>query len=366
MGSQAGVRPRRSRRLTVAVTPAAGPAGTALLTALRDSDDVQRVLAIDTVRGPVDGVTWRLSDPAAPGVLEHLAEADAVVHLACGDDFEQALREGAAPRRARALHAAQAVITAAAAAGVPHLVVVTSAMVYGAPADGPVPIPEPAQLQGVLDDGLVGDMLEVEQVATRAVHSHPGLSVARLRPAALVGPHVDTVITRHFEAPRLLTLRDDQMAWQFCHVDDLAAAVLVVLVERLEGPMTVGSLGSLNQRTVEHVTGMRRIELPSALAFSTAERLHRLGVLPMPVTDLSYVVHPWVVGSARLRAAGWLPRYDNETCLGVLLEEVRGHRAVAARRVERREAALGAAGAAVAMVGTAAVWQQARARRRRS
>jgi hypothetical protein len=76
------------------------------------------------------------------------------------------------------------------------------------------------------------------------------------------------------------------------------------------------------------------------------------------------VVHPWVVGSATLRAAGWTARYDNETCLGVLLAEVRGRRALAARRVDRKDAAVGAAGAAVAIVGTAAVWRQARSRRR--
>ncbi len=172
-------------------------------------------------------------------------------------------------------------------------------------------------------------------------------------------------MTRHFEAPRLLVLRDDRMAWQFCHVDDLASAVALTVAERLEGPLTVGSLGAMNGRTVEQLSGMRRVELPSALAFATAERLHRVGVLPMPAADLSYVVHPWVVGSTRLRAAGWAPVFDNETCLGVLLEQVRGRRALASRRVDRVDAAVGAAGAAVAVVGTAALWRQARARRRR-
>jgi LPXTG-motif cell wall-anchored protein len=53
---------------------------------------------------------------------------------------------------------------------------------------------------------------------------------------------------------------------------------------------------------------------------------------------------------------------DNETCLGLLLEGVRGHHAVASRRLDRKDAALGAAGAAVALVGTAAI---VRRRRRR-
>ncbi|GMA88509.1 hypothetical protein GCM10025868_37590 [Angustibacter aerolatus] len=94
----------------------------------------------------------------------------------------------------------------------------------------------------------------------------------------------------------------------------------------------------------------------------TAERLHRVGVLPTPASDLSYVVHPWAVSAQRLREAGWVATYDNETCLGVLLEQVRGHHAVAARRLDRRDAALGAAGAAVALVGTAAILRRRRRR----
>lgn len=365
MGSRRGVRSRRSRGLVrVAVTNAATPTGEAVLAALAADPRVGEVRAVDSRAGRDPQASWRLADPADPGVVEHLRGVDAVVHLSPGDDLEAALRLGQ-QRRAWVLRAAQAVTTAAAAAGAEHLVVVTSAMVHGAEPGGPVPVPEDAPLQTRPDDGVVGDLLEVEAVAARARTAHPGLLVTCVRPAALVGPGVDTVVTRHFEAPRLLVLRDDAMAWQFCHVDDLASAVALAVVERLEGPLTVGSPGSMNTRTVEQLSGMRRVELPSTLAFATAERLHRVGVLPMPAADLSYVVHPWVVGSQRLRAAGWTPLSDNETCLGVLLEQVRGRRALASRRVDRVDAAVGAASAAVAVVGTAALWRQARARRRR-
>ena len=105
------------------------------------------------------------------------------------------------------------------------------------------------------------------------------------------------------------------------------------------------------------------MELPPALAYGTAERLHRARVLPSPVADLALVVHPWVIGSQRLTAAGWQPEYGADACLARLLDQVRGRHAVAGVRVERREAALGAAGAAVAIVGTAALLRQARARR---
>jgi len=376
VGSSDGVRPGRSARgrarrgaPVVAVTGAAGPVGGRVAEALAAAPDaVRRVVGIDDRRGTVEQVQWRVVDVASPSVADKLAGVDVVVHLAGSSDLEATLATDAGRRRAREVRSAQAVLTASAAVGVSHVVVVTSAMVYGAFAGAPVPLDEDALLQAPPDAGLVGDLLEVERLVDVAGRSHPGLALSVLRPAALVGPGVDTVVTRHFEAPRLLTVRESETLWQFCHVDDLASAVVRVVRDRLTGPLTVGCESFLTQATVEQVSGMRRLELPSSLAFGTAERLHRVGVLPMPASDLAYVVHPWVVPSTRLLASGWRPDYDNETCLGVLLHGLTGRRAVAGRRVERKDAALGAAGAAVAVVGTAAVWRQARSRqaRRRS
>jgi hypothetical protein len=65
-----------------------------------------------------------------------------------------------------------------------------------------------------------------------------------------------------------------------------------------------------------------------------------------------------VVSSERLRTAGWRPAYDNVAALQALLTDV-GTRHTAGHR-----ASLGAAGAAVAMMGTAAILRQARRRRR--
>ena len=60
---------------------------------------------------------------------------------------------------------------------------------------------------------------------------------------------------------------------------------------------------------------------------------------------------------------GLMAEYDNPTALGLLLEQVSGHHAVAARRVGKRDATIGA-GAAVAVVGTAALVRIARRKRR--
>jgi nucleoside-diphosphate-sugar epimerase len=356
---RSAVRSRRSV-LTVAVTGAASPLGEAVTSALVGAAGIGRVLAVDERRGRTDGATWRLGDVTSPSVAEQLRGAHAVVHLAAPTDLEQALHDD--QRRERAVRAVQAVVTASAAVGARRVLAVTSAMVLGAAADNPVPLGDDAPVAAAPDSGIVGDLLEVEHILARTPRVHPGLAVTVLRPAALVGPGIDTVITRHFEAPRLLKLKESENAWQFCHFDDVASAVVVALVHELDGALTVGCDGVLDQERLELLSGMRRIELPASLALGTAQRLHRVGVLPAPASDLAYVTYPWAVSSARLREAGWEPAYDNETCLGVLLEEVRGRHAVAARRMDRKDAALGAAGAAVALMGTAALMRRRRKR----
>src|SRR5207247_66096 len=79
-----------------------------------------------------------------------------------------------------------------------------------------------------------------------------------------------------------------------------------------------------------------------------------IGIAPAPINDLRYLVYPWVVDCRTLREAGWRPAYDNAAVLRALMEARAAHRA-SARRIPRKEAAITAAGATVARVGTAAI-----------
>jgi nucleoside-diphosphate-sugar epimerase len=355
---------KRSRRTpkksgaTVAVTGAAGVIGEVLLRLLVAHPEVAKVVAIDVRRGTVEGPVWKVGDVRDPVVAQRLAGADAVVHLA----VDWSLQTPAAERSALNVRGTQTVVTAAAAAGIPRVVVVTSASVYGALEGNPIPLEEDAPLQAP-PDGIVADLLEIERVAEDARRVHPGLSVTVVRPAALVGPGVDTLVTRHFASPRLLVIRDTTPTWQFCHVADLASALVVAALGGVSGAVTVGCDGYLDQSRIEDLSGMKRVEVPATLAYATAERLHRVGVTPAPASDLAYVMHPLVVPSAALRAVGWRPDYDNERCLEVVLDEVRGEVSVAGRRIGRRDATVAgasAAGATVAVLGAAAFVRAAR------
>lgn len=350
--------------LRVAITRAASRLGSALADQLLLGGD--RVVGLDVRAGEATDVDWRVVDIASPSVVRALDDVDVVVHLVWEHDLDTVLQEQPATRRARLVRETRTLTTAAAAAGVPHLVLVTSAMVFGARPDNPVPIPEDSPLRTNDTEGLVADLVAVEEETDALARLHPRLRTTVVRPAALVGPGVDTMITRHFEAPRLLTLRGTAPLWTFCHAQDLGSALRTIVHEPLPGQVTVSSWGTLSQTQVETLSGMRRVELSVHAAQSAADRLHRLGAVPVPATDLAYVAHPWATEPTALAEHGWSPAFDNAECLSVLLEGVRGHHAVMARRLRSRDAlgaaAAGAASAAVAVIATAALMRRRRAR----
>ena len=344
----------------VAITGAARGLGHALAVTLAASARVKRVIAIDDHRGEATGVTWRVVDVRDPALASRLAEVDVLVHT----DLDLAPESDRSARRTFNVRGAQTVLTAAAAGRVSRVILITSAMVYGASPDNPVPLPESAPLAADQDGSLVGDLLEIEELARRAPRVNPGTQITVVRPAALVGPAVDTFVTRHFEAPRLLTVKGSAPRWQFCHLDDLVSALELAVAGEVTGAFAVGCEGWLGQEQVEELSGLRRIELPAGLTFGAAQRLHRVGITPAPATELRYVMYPWVVDCAALRAAGWQPAYRNEAVLAELLEQRTGHHAVAGRRLAGKEATITAAGATVAVIGTAAIVRRARRRRR--
>lgn len=347
---------------TVAVTGAAGTLGAGVVRRLTATRGVREVVAVDVERGDdAPKVRWRGDDVRDPLLARAFEGVDAVIHLAGLHHPDVA----PATRRASNVRGTANVLEAASAAGVKHVTLVTSAMVYGASADNPVPLDETAPLRAFRDDSLVGDFVEVERQVESHRHTDPGVRMAVLRPATLVGPGADSVLTRHFESPRLLVVRGSQMLWQFCHVADLETACVTAATRGLDGPYDVAPDGWLTQAEVEAIAGKRRLEIPPAVAYATAERLHRVGVTRAPASEIAFLAHPWVVGGHKLRSEGWCAAYGNADGLRAQLALTVDRVALGARRVDRDQAtraAAGAAGATAALLGAAAV---VRARRRR-
>ena len=349
-------RRRTPEALRIAVTGGSSGLGRALLERLVRRTDMECLVGVDTAAARLDGVVWRSADVRDPLLAERLRGVTTLVHLAVSYDSAAA---AARERSAVNVRGTANVLEAARAAGVRRVVLVTSVDVYGARPGTPVPLHEDAPLLAEPQESLTGELLEVERLADHAART--GLDVVVLRPAALVGgalgPAYDGALLLSLSAPRLLAVRGVEPLWQLCHVDDLLAALELAAVGAVSGAAVVACDGWLTQREVEQATGRRRVELPAAVAVSTAERLHRTGLTPASPHELDRLLHPLVVEGGRLRAAGWEPAWTNA---GALEAHLAGRGAGGGRA-----GTYTAAGATVALVGTAALVRRARQRRGR-
>ena len=229
-----------------------------------------------------------------------------MVHLALDLDLET----DAAARTAYNVRGTQTVLTAAAAAGVHRVVLCTSAMVYGALPDNELPLSEDAELRATAEATGVGDLLEIERLARRAPRAHPGLNVTVVRPAVLVGRHghrADPVLR---VAPAAGRRRVPARLAVLPRRGPGAARWSTPRWRRSTGELAVGCDGWLEQEEVEELSGIRRMELPSAVALGAAARLHRIGLTPSPAGDLAYTMYPWVVSGSRLHDAGLAAAVD--------------------------------------------------------
>ena len=344
---------RQSAPKVIAVTGAAVGPGRVLLERLAQRDDLDALIGIDTRQARVDGVVWRAVSSGAADLSQALTGVTALVDLALHVDLD---REPAL-RYAEGVAAARRVLAAAAASGVGKVVLCTSGAVYGVgPHDRPHVLDSSSLAEDPSPYSLLAQHLAVEDLA-RAARTD-GLRVTVLRPAQLVGLSAgyDGVLLRQLDGPRLLAIRGQDPQWQLCHVEDLAAAVECALFDAPEGCYGVASEGALPQRSVEALTGKPRSELPAAIALSTAHRLQRLGLASSDPAELDHVRGRRVLAADGLRAAGWLPQWGNARALEDHLS---------LRRKDSRSGAYTAAGATIALLGTAALVRQARRRRRR-
>lgn len=250
----------------------------------------------------------------------------------------------------------------AVATGVDHLVVVSSAMVYGAFANNPVPLTEAAVLRPDPTFVYARQLASAEESVERWRTAVDGRSVAMLRPVVPVAESGTSSLARALTAGFGQRFGEDDPAAQFVHHDDVASAVRLAVERRLDGVYNVAPDGSIPGERVRALSGQRlRLPMPDRLADLVGALRWRFQRGPIPPGLGSYTREPWTVANDQLRAEGWRPSVTNEQAY-VDGTEAPWWTMVTPRR--RQELALGlvgvgvAAGVAAAMVVIRRSWRR--------
>ena len=251
------------------------------------------------------------------------------------------------------------------AAHVRHVVVLSSAMVYGAEADRPIPMTEAQPVDPSPGCLHAAARVELESLAA-AWGSARGVPVTLLRPCVVVGSRREH--RRWFAASLWCrsTARhgDADPPAQLLALSDLAAAVVhaLGLTESERGvPYNVAPDGWITTEDHMDVAGRRGVRIPEPAAGASSRLRWRLGLSSTPADALPYAMEPWVVANDRFRATGWAPALSNDEAL-VAVTNAGWWASKSSRR--RQELALGGSvgGLALAAAAIGVAIRQARGR----
>jgi nucleoside-diphosphate-sugar epimerase len=239
-----------------------------------------------------------------------LRDVDCIVHLAFVDDTEWRPRRTESDNVSGTLR----LLRAASAAYVPHVVVLSSAMVYGAWPNNPVPLTEDAPLRPNPEFAYAGQHAQIEQLVADWVNEETDRTAAALRPCIMLGERGQASwVMRSLAAAAGTRLADTDPPSQFLSADDLLSAIDIARRERLDGPFNVAPDGWIPGETVRSLAGQTpRLRLPDAVARHLASWSWRFQRGPIPPGLLPYASATWLVANDRLRAEGWVPRRTSE------------------------------------------------------
>jgi nucleoside-diphosphate-sugar epimerase len=302
-------------------------------------------------------VALDLADEQAQTVLwETFRGADAVVHLAW--DFQPSHDTDYLDRAT--VGGTKAVLAAADAAGVPHLVHMSS---LGAYSPGPDPSdPEDTSPATRVDESWPTEgidtllysrekvaaerLLDEYEAAAAASGAERRMVVTRLRPALVLQGDAASAIARYgFPAivpssvVSLLKVLpvDRRLVIQAVHSDDVADAVVRVLERRAGGAFNLAAEPPLTRDDIAQTLGARPVHVPKPV-LRTATMLgwrSRLQPLDPGWIDLAFAVPLMDSGRAR-RELGWSPSVSAKDALAELVEGMRDKRGGSGPVLRRR------------------------------
>ena len=285
----------------VAVTGASGYLGRLLMSRLARREEVERILAIDIrplrreLPPKVDFVKRDITQDISDLLIKH--RIDSVAHLAF------VIRPDRNKERARRVNVdgAATVLDGCAAAGVEHVLYMSSATVYGAHPDNPPALTECAPLRPVAGFQYAEAKVEVEELLREFENRHRGAGVCVLRACPVLGPDADNFVARNLARRVLVGVAGYDPPMQLLHEDDASEIMARCLLNRVDGTYNVGGRDTLRMSDMARVAGSKLLRLPAPLLYGATELSWLLRMQSSTqACGLDFIRYSWVVSTDRL------------------------------------------------------------------
>ena len=287
----------------VLVTGVSRYLGGRLARILGDHPDIERVVGVDVIPPPDDigaaeFVRADIRNPVIAKVIK-AAAVDTVVHM---NVIATPVHAGgrSAMKEINVIGTMQLLAACQRAATVERLVVKSSATVYGVSPKDPAMFTEDMEAVRLPRSGFAKDSVEVEGYVRGFARRRPDVMVSMLRFANIMGPGIDTPMTRYFSLPVVPTILGFDGRLQLTHEDDALAAVEAATWGDAPGTYNVGGDGVLMVSQAIAMSGRVNLPLPTPVASVARDVVRRMGYIDFTSEQIEQLKYGRAIDTSRI------------------------------------------------------------------
>jgi UDP-glucose 4-epimerase len=208
------------------------------------------------------------------------------------------------------------------------LIVKSSSLIYGASRQDPTWFREDSVRASPAKTRIERSLLEAESYLRSFAEDNPGVGVAVLRCANVLGDHLTTALSRAISMPAIPTIAGFDPQLQFVEQQDIVRAIRFVVDSGLEGAYNVAADGRLPWSEVRAIAAKPPLYLSPIATELAAAPLKRLRFVNLPPEVFDLLRYGRGVDNAKLKSAGFRYFYTTAGTVRHFVEELRLRRVV--------------------------------------
>ncbi|BBZ06182.1 hypothetical protein MDOR_03510 [Mycolicibacterium doricum] len=301
----------------VLVTGACRFLGGYLVARLAQNPFINQVIAVDAVApskdllrrmGRAEFVRADIRNPFIAKVIRN-GDVDTVVHAAAAS---YAPRAGgrAALKELNVMGAIQLFAACQKAPSVRRVILKSTSEVYGSSPRDPVMFTENTDARRPPGEGFGRDSIDIEGYARGLGRRRPGIGVTILRLANMIGPAMDTALSRYLAGPVVPTVLGQDPRLQLLHEQDALGALERATIAGKPGTFNIGAAGIIMMSQAIRRSGRVALPVPRSALWLVDSLRRATRYTELDREQLNYLSYGRVMDTTRMREVlGYHPKW---------------------------------------------------------
>jgi UDP-glucose 4-epimerase len=301
----------------VLVTGACRFLGGYLTARLAQNPLINQVIAVDAMApskdmlrrmGRAEFVRADIRNPFIAKVIRN-GDVDTVVHAGAAS-HEPRSAGGAALKETNVMGAMQLIAACQKSPSVRRVVLKSTSEVYGSSSRDPAAFTENSTSYRPPGEGFPRDSIDIEGYARGLGRRRPDIAVAILRLANMIGPAMDTALSRYHAGPLILTVPGRDARLQLLHEQDALGVLERATMAGKAGTFNVGASGVIMMSQAIRRAGRIPVPVPGFALWALDSLRRANGYTEINREQLGYLSFGRVMDTTRMRIdLGYTPKW---------------------------------------------------------